>query len=122
MARVSMPTQNQRLSFVINDFSGGLVNNVNDVKMKDNQSPDMLNMQFRIDGLIQKRPGTVFLDSTPWGNNLKHVLSYEYEPNKQMYIYVTDFRIMCRYEDFDDEPFIIGEHNGTVPQFIHYMN
>ena len=38
MARVSMPTQNQRLSFVINDFSGGLVNNVNDVKMKDNQS------------------------------------------------------------------------------------
>ena len=53
MARVSMPTQSQRLSFVINDFSGGLVNNVNDVKMKDNQSPDMLNMQFRVDGLIQ---------------------------------------------------------------------
>lgn len=122
MARVSMPTQNQRLSFVINDFSGGLVNNVNDVKMKDNQSPDMLNMQFRVDGLIQKRPGTVFLQSTPWGNTLKHVLSYEYEPNKQMYIYVTDWRIMCRYSDFGDEPFIIGEHNGTVPQFTHYMN
>lgn len=122
MARVSMPTQNQRLSFVINDFSGGLVNNVNDVKMKDNQSPDMLNMQFRVDGLIQKRPGTVFLSSTPWGHTLRHVLSYEYEPNKQMYIYVTDSKIVCRYSDFGDEPFVIGEHNGKVPQFIHYMN
>ena len=62
MARVSMPTTNTKLSFVLNDFSGGLVNNVNDAKMKDNQSPDMLNMMFRVDGLLQKRPGTVFVN------------------------------------------------------------
>lgn len=122
MARVSMPTQNQRLSFVINDFSGGLVNNVNDVKMKDNQSPDMLNMQFRVDGLIQKRPGTVFIDSTPWGHNLLHVVAYEYYPNKQMYVYVTDNYICCKLSEFGDDPFVIGEYNGKIPQFAHYMN
>ena len=63
MARVSMPTSNTRLTFTLNDFSGGLVNTVNDAKMKDNESPDMLNMQFRNDGLLQKRPGTVWLSS-----------------------------------------------------------
>lgn len=47
----------QKLSFVLNDFSGGLVNTVADSKMSDNQSPDMLNMVFRNDGLIEKRPG-----------------------------------------------------------------
>ena len=122
MARVSIPSSNQRLTFVINDFSGGLVNNVNDVKMKDSQSPDMLNMQFRIDGLIQKRPGTVHLESTAWGHNLLHVTSYEYEPNKQMYIYVTESMICYNtYEGGRKEPYKIGEFNGMIPQFIHYM-
>ena len=53
--KLSVPTNSEKLTFVLNDFSGGIVNNVNDAKMQDNQSPDMLNMQFRIDGLIQKR-------------------------------------------------------------------
>ena len=120
MARVSMPSQNKRLNFVINDFSGGLVNNINDAKMRDNQSPDMLNMQFRSDGLLQKRPGTVFLGSAPKCDGLLYVLAYEYEANKQIYVYVTHSKIMCRVDGLD-EPFIIGEHNGVVPQFTHYM-
>ena len=93
MARVSMPTTSSRLNFVLNDFSGGLVNTVNDVKMLDTQSPDMLNMQFRNEGLIQKRPGTVFVKEiedifSEKENQLVRCIPYEYEPDKILEIYV----------------------------------
>lgn len=91
--RLSVPTSNSRSTFVINDFSGGLVNNVNDVKMLDKQSPDMLNMQFRNDGLLQKRPGTVFVENVlditmNQDSILVHCIPYEYEPNKFLNLYV----------------------------------
>ena len=89
MVRVSMPTTSSRLNFVLNDFSGGLVNNVNDAKMKDNQSPDMLNMMFRVDGLLQKRPGTVFIQDTPFGSDLLQAFTYEYSANKEIIMYLT---------------------------------
>lgn len=90
MANVNTST---KITFTLNDFSGGLVNNVNDVKMRDNQSPDMLNMQFRNDGLIQKRPGTVFIKdvediSTDKNSTLVRVIPYEYQPNKNLDLYV----------------------------------
>ena len=33
--KLSVPTTSEKLTFVINDFSGGIVNNVNDSKMND---------------------------------------------------------------------------------------
>ena len=89
MARVLMPTTNTKLSFVLNDFSGGLVNNVNDAKMRDNQSPDMLNMMFRVDGLLQKRPGTIFINDTPFVDDLIRVIPYEYEANRDVLLYLN---------------------------------
>ena len=91
--KLSIPTENSKITFVLNDFSGGLVNNVNDAKMLDKQSPDMLNMQFRNDGLIQKRPGIVFVEnvadiSTDKGSTLVHVIPYEYKPNEYLKLYV----------------------------------
>ena len=80
--KLSVPTNSEKLTFVLNDFSGGIVNNVNDAKMQDNQSPDMLNMQFRIDGLIQKRPGILFQKESPVVDGAKYeisdVIKYEY--------------------------------------------
>lgn len=72
----------EKLAFVLSEFSGGLVNNVADCKMADNESPDMLNMVFRNDGLIEKRPGVKEISSLPgiYGSNPK-VWVVEPEPN-----------------------------------------
>lgn len=102
MAKVSMPSSNTRLNFVLNDFSGGLVNNVNDVKMKDNESPDMLNMQFRNDGLIQKRPGTIFLDDTGFGNDLIEVMVFSSSPKTIHFVYNTYSGVYFKHGDYQE--------------------
>ena len=112
MAKLSIPTSNSKLNFVLNDFSGGLVNTVNDVKMFDNQSPDMLNMQFRNDGLIQKRPGTVFVSkvkdiSGDNSNMLVHCVPYEIKPNKFLRVYIMS-NYMYYYEN--NKPKLIWVH------------
>ena len=118
MARVSMPTTNTKLSFVLNDFSGGLVNNVNDAKMKDNQSPDMLNMMFRVDGLLQKRPGTVFINETPFVGDLIRVIPYEYEPNRHVLLYLNSEGLY--YKDVDEFK-CVWENNGLDLKYGHFM-
>lgn len=123
MARLQLPPQNPRLNFVINDFSGGMVNNVNDTKMRDNQSPDMLNMQFRIDGLIQKRPGTVHVSTSPWGRKLIDVIPFEYEANQEKYIYQTESTEasnMLSY-DCDGSPFVIWRSDNMLSDTCHMM-
>ena len=118
MARVSMPTNNTKLSFVLNDFSGGLVNNVNDAKMNDNQSPDMLNMMFRVDGLLQKRPGTVFINETPFVGDLIRVIAYEYEPNRHVLLYLNSEGLY--YKDVDEFK-CVWENNGLDLKYGHFM-
>ena len=118
MARVSMPSASTRLSFVLNDFSGGLVNNINDAKMKDNQSPDMLNMMFRIDGLIQKRPGTVFIAESPFKDSLIEAISYEYEANREVIMYLTHDGL---YYIKGGIPHKVWENNGLEIRHAHYM-
>ena len=118
MARVSMPTTNTKLSFVLNDFSGGLVNNVNDAKMKDNQSPDMLNMMFRVDGLLQKRPGTVFVNETPFVDDLIRVIPYEYEANREVLLYLNSQGL---YYKSNDEFKCVWENNGLDLKYAHFM-
>ena len=118
MARVSMPTTNTKLSFVLNDFSGGLVNNVNDAKMKDNQSPDMLNMMFRVDGLLQKRPGTIFINDTPFVDDLIRVIPYEYEANREVLLYLNSQGL---YYKSNDEFKCVWENNGLDLKYAHFM-
>ena len=118
MARVSMPTTNTKLSFVLNDFSGGLVNNVNDAKMRDNQSPDMLNMMFRIDGLLQKRPGTIFINETPFVDDLIRVIPYEYEANREVLLYLNSQGL---YYKSNDEFKCVWENNGFDLKYAHFM-
>ena len=118
MARVSMPTTNTKLSFVLNDFSGGLVNNVNDAKMKDNQSPDMLNMMFRVDGLLQKRPGTIFINETPFVDDLIRAIPYEYEANREVLLYLNSQGL---YYKSNDEFKCVWENNGLDLKYAHFM-
>ena len=118
MARVSMPTTNTKLSFVLNDFSGGLVNNVNDAKMKDNQSPDMLNMMFRVDGLLQKRPGTIFINETPFVDDLIRVIPYEYEANREVLLYLNSQGL---YYKSNAEFKCLWEYNGLDLKYAHFM-
>ena len=106
--RLSTPTSSSRLTFVVNDFSGGLVNNVNDTKMKDNQSPDMLNMQFRNDGLIQKRPGLVHIETTREKDCLVDYIYYEYAPEQFLTLYQTPYQLY--FLDSNSEPYVIWEH------------
>lgn len=120
--RLSIPTTSSRSTFVLNDFSGGLVNNVNDAKMLDNQSPDMLNMQFRNEGLIQKRPGIVFdkeiVDiSIDKDNQLVRVIPYEYLPNTYLNLYVmSDYS----YYIENDVPKIFWVHPVTEIPALEY--
>lgn len=109
--KLSVPTTSEKLTFVINDFSGGIVNNVNDSKMNDNQSPDMLNMQFRVDGLIQKRPGMIFQKKSPTYSDVTYeisdVIKYEYGAGEYVLIYVNYFQMY--YENMDGKPVVIWE-------------
>ena len=112
MSKVSMPTTSTRLTFTLNDFSGGLVNNVNDVKMKDTQSPDMLNMQFRNDGLIQKRPGLIHVHTCSEGSEIYDCIPYEYEPDQYIYLYRTpyqlyyEWQILKHNDEFDMDEYV----------------
>ena len=120
MARVSMPTTNTKLSFVLNAFSGGLVNNVNDAKMKDNQSPDMLNMMFRVDGLLQKRPGTVFINETPFVGDLIRVIPYEYEANREVLLFLTSDGLYYK-STANGKYKSVWENNGLDIKYVHFM-
>ena len=109
--KLSVPTNSEKLTFVLNDFSGGIVNNVNDAKMQDNQSPDMLNMQFRIDGLIQKRPGILFQKESPVVDGAKYeisdVIKYEYGAGEILMLYVNEYQMY--YENEFGQPVVVFE-------------
>ena len=120
MGRVQMPSSNTRLNFVINDFSGGLVNNVNDVKMMDNQSPDMLNMQFRNDGLLQKRPGTIYIASLDGYGDLIDYFPYEYAPNKHLMMYYTTQGLYYHNPEHG-YVCILKDTKGVDLKFEHFM-
>lgn len=130
MVRLSVPDTPTRLTFTLNDFSGGLVNNVNDVKMKDNQSPDMLNMQFRNDGLIQKRPGIIHFLNSKDGDMLIRCIPYEYAPDQILMIFVAPYH--AYYIGRDGQPVLFWVHpiiktpyeeedeeGNLVPNFSH---
>ena len=131
--KLSVPTNSEKLTFVLNDFSGGIVNNVNDAKMQDNQSPDMLNMQFRIDGLIQKRPGILFQKESPVVDGAKYeisdVIKYEYGAGEILMLYVNEFQMY--YENEFGQPVVVFESTfakhdlevGSYPPLkIKYVN
>ena len=131
--KLSVPTNSEKLTFVLNDFSGGIVNNVNDTKMQDNQSPDMLNMQFRIDGLIQKRPGILFQKESPVVDGAKYeisdVIKYEYGAGEILMLYVNEFQMY--YENEFGQPVVVFESTfakhdlevGSYPPLkIKYVN
>ena len=131
--KLSVPTNSEKLTFVLNDFSGGIVNNVNDTKMQDNQSPDMLNMQFRIDGLIQKRPGILFQKESPVVDGAKYeisdVIKYEYGAGEILMLYVNEYQMY--YENEFGQPVVVFESTfakhdlevGSYPPLkIKYVN
>ena len=53
-----LPPVVKSLNFVFNNFTGGLNNVTSDVLLKENESPDLLNMAFNDEGTMEKRKGT----------------------------------------------------------------
>lgn len=58
----SMTTNNtystpKRITFAIKNFTGGLNNVMSPNRISDSQSPDLLNVRFRKDGVLEKRSG-----------------------------------------------------------------
>lgn len=47
----------QRITFSIKNFTGGLNNVVSPNRISDSESPDLLNVRFRKDGILEKRSG-----------------------------------------------------------------
>lgn len=47
----------QRITFAIKNFTGGLNNVMSPNRISDSQSPDLLNVRFRKDGVLEKRSG-----------------------------------------------------------------
>ena len=50
-------TTPERTTFTVKDFTGGLNNVMSEARLSDNQSPDLLNVRFRKDGVLEKRNG-----------------------------------------------------------------
>ena len=118
MSRVSMPQTNTKLSFAISDFSGGLVNNVNDAKMENKESPDLLNMMFRNDGLLQKRPGSIFIKGFRYDCNKVFVV--EPEPNVYKYIFINSGAMYL--ENGNDTPYHIMNLDRPILDGCQFMN
>lgn len=57
----NLPPPVKALNFTIKDFTGGLNNVTSDTLLKDNESPDMLNMTINEEGTLEKRKGTTIL-------------------------------------------------------------
>lgn len=51
------PTTPERLTYSFKDFTGGLNNVSSENRLLDNESPDLLNVKFRKDGVLEKRSG-----------------------------------------------------------------
>lgn len=90
-----IPESKPKITFAINDFSGGFVNNINDAKMRINQSPDLLNMMFRNDGLMQKRTGLKVYKDLGFTSNRIFVV----EPKPNMYGYICNSTHTSYYID-----------------------
>ena len=58
---VKIPS-NPRSEFYIKNFSGGLNNTDSASRLKDNESPDLLNINFAEDGTLTKRTGLKLVD------------------------------------------------------------
>ena len=68
--RNSTYTTPQRVTFTVKDFTGGLNNVMSESRLKDNQSPDLLNVRFRKDGVLEKRSGLKAYDIVNSGYSL----------------------------------------------------
>ena len=53
----SVPASPQRITFTVKNFTGGLNNTSSPSRLNDNESPNLLNVRFRKDGLLEKRSG-----------------------------------------------------------------
>lgn len=47
----------QRITFTVKNFSGGLNNTTSPARLNDNETPNLLNIRFRMDGILEKRSG-----------------------------------------------------------------
>lgn len=110
--KLSIPTTNNRKVYTLNDFSGGLCNNVNETKLKSNTSPDLCNMSFYKDGLMQTRPGFKYLEKKP---------SVVVNPTFDFSEIALIERIFVRESDGVYESFIIISRSGSVDiRGIHF--
>jgi hypothetical protein len=64
----NLPPPVKTLNFTIKDFTGGLNNVTSDTLLKDNESPDMLNMTINEEGTMEKRKGSQVLDGFDYKN------------------------------------------------------
>ena len=53
----STPSSPERISFSVRNFTGGLNNTSSPSRLNDNESPNLLNVRFRKDGVLEKRSG-----------------------------------------------------------------
>ena len=53
-----------RVTFTVKNFTGGLNNVMSENRLSDNQTPDLLNIRFRKDGVLEKRSGLKKYDIT----------------------------------------------------------
>lgn len=63
-------TTTSRSTFIFNDFSGGLNNVLTESKLTNKQSPDLLNVRFRKDGVLEKRSGLKSYKIVPDGYSI----------------------------------------------------
>lgn len=118
MAKLKIPESNPKIAFAINNFSGGLVNTVNDSKMLDTESPDMLNMMFRNDGLLQKRPGSILLGNFRY--SCDNVFVVEPSPNVYKYIYTIGNKMY--YNDDFDNPYYVMDIQNPILSGCQFMD
>ena len=55
-------TTPQRITFTVNNFTGGLNNTSSPSRLNDNESPNLMNVRFRKDGVLEKRSGLTKFD------------------------------------------------------------
>ena len=103
------PPPNKLLNFTLKDFSGGL-NNRSD-QLKDNEAPDILNMDFADDTIMEKRKGQEYFNE--WQRDNTNFIG-EFRPHQDEDVLVTATNTHLYIENE-----VLTDLNGSVNPINH---
>lgn len=86
----NLPPPVKAIGFTFKDFTGGLNNVTSDTLLKENESPDLLNMTLNEEGSMEKRKGTQVLNNFDYHNPIRFIDIFRAREGIEKLVVCTD--------------------------------